>query len=159
MTENPRVDPLLKTLVKLLNVSEDRTADSPNLSTVTLLTSGGVVSGDLIPATVYYRRMAERVDSLKEMLELVASNYDGADALRKAGLDALKDLDQEAADQFSDSFPDPEFAHLDRAAWFGGAGALDCLPSDGTLWRVRLDTVCAWHVGAYNAEFSHRQSR
>jgi hypothetical protein len=130
-------DPILGSLVDIV---DDVRAMAADTLTLTLIVSGAVISGELLPARRWMKLvdeqlggstfLGERADELTEEAQLVWTANDPP-------------ARRWTADHAKAHNPESRYVHLQNAQIVTGLG--DYPP---TLWRVRLTDVSGWCYGA-----------
>ncbi len=125
---NPKTDPVLAAFIRSIENLADASIG------VTLTTTGGVVSGELVSGTEWAKAYLEELEGtpaapfLAETFEVLAKSL------------TPKDTKDEAGDGV------PEFIHLTQARYLNANGMVP--QGDTRPWRGRLDQVVAWSFGA-----------
>lgn len=146
MAESSNEDVLLAVLVQSFNASTD-----PETSASITLTVGGlVVSGDLVPAWVWFREVRALLSAgsgtaaggMADVFGMFADDALGESLIREAtgGIEEAEETTAAAADTL------PSTIHLARAQLLGAHHHQELA---GGLWRGRLSHISGWTFGRF----------
>jgi hypothetical protein len=130
----PEFDSQLRVLVDVVNDLPDDTRIG-----ITLTAQGLVISGFLIPASLWQRQRAGIAGVIAPLFSGLAAKHEAKRAANNTSRDDGRDRDTDA------DLP-ASFIHLVNARIYTGS---DGFPLNGLAWRGRLSQVTGWSLGVF----------